>query len=300
MLGPMLIAGLVSAPVSAQWGSVARPGAPVRAPADSLPPAAEVFVRRATEATRRFESRTEAIRAGYRRLGPDFPGMGEHWVHPALVVRGAVESDSPPVLSYVDVGGEPVLVGLAFTLPLGPDDDPPAAPFGLEVWHDHSGGVDEETLLLNHPASAHGGEEGYRLSMVHVWTDLENPAGILAQNNWRLPFLRVGLIPPEEPAMDDARGVSLAHGGRNFYGQLLRRAADLSAEEELQIDDVLGEAASHAEAAIQAALDTGGQVWDPAVFGRIWRDFWDGVRTGVREETWQSLARLAGSGDGHH
>ena len=108
--GPMatLLLLVGALPVAAQH----HPHDPVAAPE------ARTFIQATVDATRRFASRTEAIRAGYRRLGPDFPGMGEHWVHPGRIVAGVLDPVRPPVLSYVVVAGEPRLAGVAFTLPL--------------------------------------------------------------------------------------------------------------------------------------------------------------------------------------
>lgn len=269
---------------------------PGKASAQEAPSAMEAFLRLAREASARFASRQDAIRAGYRRLGPDFPGMGEHWVHPQLVVRGVLDGAAPPVLSYIERDGVPVLVGLAYTLPLGPDEEPPEAPFGRGAWHDHSRAVDDETLLLSHPSSMHGSGARYRLSMVHVWTGLENADGILAQNNWALPFFRVGLEAPPGAGSEAARGVSLARGGRAFYERLITRAAELSRHEEERIGLVLDDFSARAELAIVSGGGAGPDPpdADPAdVFAALWADFWAAVRAEVRPETWTALEILA-------
>ena len=286
------LAVLTLAPVPGSAQHAHPPGEAGRA-VHARSPEARAFVSAATEATRRFADRSQAIRAGYRKLGPDFPGMGEHWVHPGRIVRGVLDAVAPPVLSYVEIDGEPVLVGLAFTLPLGADEAPPAEPLGVEVWHDHSGAVDEETLLLNHPSSMHDDPGGPRLSMVHVWTDLENPDGVLAQNNWRLPWVRVGLDPPEEPAMEAARGVSLAYGGRDFYRELIGRAAELTPGEEEAVEAALETWSGRAEALADARRADGEAGTDG--FASAWRGFWDAVRAGVGSEAWVRLAPLAGA-----
>jgi len=271
----------------------------VREVGESAPSAEEVvaFVRRVVEATRPFVDRDEAIRAGYRRLGADFPGMGEHWVHPGRIVRGAVDPARPPVLSYIVVDGTPVLTGVAFTLPLGPDDTPPAEPFGRHVWHDHSGNVDEETLLLNHPSSAHHAASGYRLSMVHVWTDVENPDGRLAQNNWTLPWLRAGLRAPDSVDEPAARGLSLAGGGRAFYAELIARAAELTPEDREAVERVIDRFAGRVEGQVAAMRGPDGVATDapdPGELRAVWREFWTAIEQVVRPETWAAVEGLAG------
>jgi hypothetical protein len=254
------------------------------------------FVDSTVAATRRFRTRSEAIRSGYRRLGPDFPGMGEHWVHTGRIVAGALDPALPPVLSYVVVKGEARLVGVAFTLPLAPGEEPPAAPFGVDVWHDHSGAVDEETLLLNHPSSMHEGGGGFRLSMVHVWTDVENPDGPLAQNNWRLPWIRVGLTPPIHPDAEAARGLSLAYGGRDFYRALVRRATELDAGEEAGVRKALDTWARAVEAQVEQALTQSHEgIVEESALVDAWRGLWTEIRSRVRPETWEPLEALARS-----
>jgi hypothetical protein len=265
---------------------------------DAAPsPEARRFIESTVSATRPFTSRSEAIRAGYRRLGPDFPGMGEHWVHTGRIVAGTLDPSRPSVLSYVVVEDVPLLVGVAFTLPLAPDEEPPSRPFGPEVWHDHSGGVDEETLLLNHPASMHDAPGGFRLSMVHVWTDVQNPDGTLAQNNWRLPWIRLGLEPPDHPSPEAARGLSLAHGGREFYGTLVRRAAELDPGEDALLTTVLARHAAAVEERVTLARSAGTEgALDETALAAAWEAFWEEVRAGVRPETWAALEGLAGDG----
>lgn len=260
-----------------------------RVPASASPD----FLLALRQAVRPYRDRSEAIAAGYRLLGPDFPGMGEHWVHPGLVVAGRVDPERPAVLSYVDVDGSPRLVGVAFTLPLGPDEEPPDRPFPRDAWHDHTGAVDEETLLLNHPASMHHGGAGFRLSMVHVWTELENPAGVLAQNNWVLPFWKRRLPAPEGLSTRAARGLSLEGDGREFYATLVSRAAELTPGERDAVDGAIGRHAARAAAWLRARRRSSADA-DLRDLEEIWTSLWAEVREAVRPETWSHLAPLAG------
>ena len=78
------------------------------------------FVEEARAATVRYHDRGVAIAEGYRRLGPDFPGMGEHWINPGLVIQGRLDAARPQVLSYSVIDGEIRLTGAAYALPLPP------------------------------------------------------------------------------------------------------------------------------------------------------------------------------------
>jgi hypothetical protein len=129
---------------------------------------------------------------------------------------------------------------------------------------------------------------------VHVWTELSNPAGVLAQHNWSLPFWRAGIPAPDPTHVRAARGASLAHGGRAFYRDLLRDAAELGPAEREAVDEALDRAAAAAEAAI-ARLRAGGPeaATDPGEFERIWEAFWVDVRAGVSAAAWERLAGLS-------
>ena len=202
----------------------------------------------ALEGVSRFSDVSVAIAEGYRKLGPDFPGMGEHWINPTLVIEGVLDPSSPPVLSYTQIGGERELVGFAFTRVLAPGESPPEGPFPAPAWHDHSGGVDEESVLLSGPASTHGTKDGFRLSMVHVWAPLENPDGLLSQNNWALPFLRVGLPVPDRPTISSARALSTHGEGVAFYHALLEEGLGLGGSDLEIASSAFAEAGSKVEA----------------------------------------------------
>jgi hypothetical protein len=230
----------------------------------------------------RFERVEAAIAEGYRKLGPDFPGMGEHWIHPGLVISGTPDPARPPVIAYTRFGAERRLVGVAYTTVLGPEDEPPDGPFPPDSWHDHTGGVDEESLLLAGPASMHASEAGFRLAMVHVWIPARNPQGVLAQNNWALPFLRAGLDVPESVSSEAARALSLAGVGEAFYAQLLREGVGLQGEELRLAMEAFTSGSSSARAWLDrqqlASAESAGGTHRAAVaeleavWARVWRD----------------------------
>jgi hypothetical protein len=185
-------------------------------------PAVEAFLEVARRATSRYQRRTEAIRDGYRLLGPDFPGMGEHWIHPGLMVGARFDPARPQVLTYANVQGEPRLLGVAYALALSPEEAPPDFPPGANLWHDHTGSIDEESVLLNHAISGASPSAGLRIAMLHAWIWLDNPDGVFSDNNWSLPFVRLGLPPPSTDAVPAARALSLASGGDRYYRALFR------------------------------------------------------------------------------
>ena len=69
--------------------------AALQAPADT---ALANFVTRARAGTEALRDPEAARLAGYHPVGPDFPGMGRHWIHTALILRPVPDPAQPPVL----------------------------------------------------------------------------------------------------------------------------------------------------------------------------------------------------------
>ena len=67
----------------------------------------DAFVACAHAGTERYRDQAMAVLDGYRRIGSDFPGMGEHWIRIALVFDSTIDARQPEVLTYVVVGGVP-------------------------------------------------------------------------------------------------------------------------------------------------------------------------------------------------
>ena len=256
------------------------------------------FARRAREGTARFRDRRAAIVAGYRRLGADFPAMGEHWVNPGLAVSGRFDPARPAMLSYVVVAGTPRLAGVVYAVPLAPGERPPAIPDVPSRWHEHNGTVDEESLTPSH--DAHGGHGDaaspadaprVRLAILHAWTETANPAGLFATDNWSLPFVRAGLAPPASPDPLAARALALAGGAEPYYLRLLGAGAPLApaadAEARAALDAARGEVAALLARSSGHALD--------AAELRALRDVWARVARRVAAAAGEAAAeRLTG------
>ena len=84
------------------------------------------FVECARAATGKYRDESAAILDGYRRIGRDFPAMGEHWIRIGLVFDGKFDPARPEVLNYVTVAGKPRLIGVAYAVPLLPGREPPS------------------------------------------------------------------------------------------------------------------------------------------------------------------------------
>lgn len=179
------------------------------------------FMSAARAGTERYRDRNVAIAAGFRRLGRDFPSMGEHWAHPGKVLAGHFDVADPAMLTYATIDGRPVLLGVVYAIPLEGGQPPPPLPGGIMAWHEHNGTVDEESFLPEHSGDHSDGREGTRLAILHAWTLLPNPAGHFAAENWALPFARLHLAPPAAISEAAARALSLVSGSGDFYANLL-------------------------------------------------------------------------------
>lgn len=232
-------------------------------------PAIDSLLGIARKATEPFSDRGAAISAGYRRVGMDFPSMGEHWVNPSLVLEERFDVARPAILTYTVVRGRPLLLGVVYAIPLAPGQEPPAA-FGPEaLWHEHNGSVEEESLLPEHhsmPSSA----SGTRLAILHAWVRAPNPEGVFAAENWALPFLRVGLDAPVGFPKGAARAISLLSGGEQYFRELAGDAASASIAPALErcadvARSVVSRAQARGEALVPADLEELAGAWSAAV-----------------------------------
>lgn len=196
----------------------------------------EGFAACALFATRKYRDQAEAILDGFRPIGDDFPAMGEHWIHVGRVFDGRFDPARPEILSYAALNGEPVLLGVAYALPLLAGESPPPWPVAPGAWHDHYGSLDEETF---HPRShMDPSTDGPRIAMLHAWIWAENPAGLFAADNWAIPYLKLGLE-PDPVSVDAARALSLLSGGDAFLEDLIQESARLSAVERDRVVNLL-------------------------------------------------------------
>jgi hypothetical protein len=249
------------------------------------------FVECARAGTERYKDRSRAVQDGYRRIGRDFPGMGEHWIRISRVFDGEFDAARPEVLNYVDIKGTPILVGVGYALPLLPGERAPRGPAGEEAWHDHFRTVEEETLLPHH--HTHGTTTvSARIAMMHAWIWSANPDGVFAADNWLIPFERLHLTAPSKFSIPAAKALSLVAGGRDYIEASIHAAGASSPAERLAVKVALdraqedvnstvgaNDAPSLTSAAIEALKET-------------WAAMWRTIDTAVRPEIREKLASL--------
>jgi len=209
----------------------------------SAPPHREIvispndFVAAARAATTKYASQEAAIADGFRRVGTDFPAMGEHWVNLPLVMADTFAPNKPSVLTYITVGGVPRLAGVAYTKLLSPNEQPPDFAPARGQWHEHNGSIVEESFLAGHEKIGAAGD--LRLAILHAWIWIGNPDGLFVTDNWSLPFARLGLSAPNGKARDAARAATLATGAADYYREALDEALTPSADERSRVDAIL-------------------------------------------------------------
>jgi hypothetical protein len=156
--------------------------------------AADAALSTARAATEKYRDVNLARADGYIQVTQVIPGLGAHFVHPALLAAGTFDPARPPILLYdstPDGGFE--LVGVSWSLPKRPGDDtPPTSPLGpLAAWHYHTDlcfrvRAGSPVVSVNSAAGcrAAGGlyvrETGW---MVHAWIYRASPEGVFSHQN---------------------------------------------------------------------------------------------------------------------
>jgi hypothetical protein len=153
---------------------------------------------RARLATAKYQDVRVAEAEGYQVVGPDFPGMGVHFI--LTMEPNGFDIEKPPILLYVKDPSAPggyALAGVSYlwNAPEGPDGQPVDPPFpkSLARWHRH-----ENICVLPHIENPHGLSEsecrdkgghfiGKSQWLVHAWIWKDNPTGVFSPDN---PALR--------------------------------------------------------------------------------------------------------------
>lgn len=263
--------------------------------ASSLVPAASqadnaqnAFLESARMATAKYQDRSIAIADGYRQIGSDFPAMGEHWIRVGLLFDGVVDPAHPEMLTYAFVSGKPQLLGVAFLLPLLAGESAPDWPVPKEKWHDHYRTLEDETSLPRHHAPGQEGDVP-RMTMLHAWIWLENPAGIFAADNWAVPYLRLGMTPAREPGNAVAKALALASGGTAYFSASIHAAVPLTPAEGKKIDGAFARSRAAVEAWLREHSRTAPSPSDLERLSTVWKILWRDIDSSVGHKARQSL-----------
>lgn len=229
--------------------------------------------------TARYADRRQAVADGYRRLGPDFPGMGEHWLNPGVMLNGRIDAARPTLLTYATIDDSVRLLGVGFVTTTQGDagNDPASVPGWPDAWHEHSGLLaDESGARGDRPSES---STATHVWVLHVWTVLANPAGRYFPDNWALPFARAGLLPPGESSVamdadvDASRALALASGGDVYLRHVLTDADVRTAANAVRVDAVISVSRAATELVVQRARSTGRvEVGEVLRLREIWRE----------------------------
>lgn len=264
------------------------------------------LVAAARAGTARYRNRDAAIADGYRRIGPDFPSMGEHWVNTGLLVAGVQDPARPPVLEYVTVAGRPTLAGVAYAALVTNGTMPAALPLPPDAWHTHEGRVDEESFILSHAGVhehvAHSPPSGPRVAIAHAWIWLENPAGRYTTDNWALPCFRLGITTAAPITEEAGRALSLAlDEGQRYFITLIRVAGRADSVETARLGRLLAQAGEEVAEGLPpetAARPLSARQLEE--LATLWRRTWAALLAAASPAVRERLAATGrqGSGDG--
>jgi hypothetical protein len=128
---------------------------------------------------------------------------------------------------------------------------------------------------------------GPRIAVLHAWVWLDNPDGLLATDNWALPYARLGYgAPPAGASRAAARALALAadDGGRVYLEALIHAVGQPNKEE----SGALAAIVARHQAAARALVPSPNVV----ALEHCWSVLWDDVKLAVRPEVWERLAAV--------
>jgi hypothetical protein len=238
----------------------------------------------ARRGTQRYQDAGNAIADGFKRVGVEFPAMGEHWVSLSRVMENRFDAARPSVLTYITVDGKRRLAGVGYTALLAAGDTPPRTPARLDDWHEHNGSVIDESLPGRHgtqdmlpPEVTELGAD--RLAILHAWVWETNPAGLFATDNWRLPLVRAREQVKSLPH-DALRGLALAEDSASYYEQTLVAALELTDADARRAVDAIRAARRDARAAAFARPSL-----HETALAASWARLWSSLETALPSRT---------------
>lgn len=119
----------------------------------------------ARAASARYHRLEAALADGYQDIDVFIPGMGYHYLNPALL-DDIFHAGSPEILVYAQEQGRMRLVAIEYAVPLALADQAPGGfAADADVWDRN---------------------ESFQLWTLHAWVWMHNPAGLFAPHNPRL------------------------------------------------------------------------------------------------------------------
>lgn len=243
---------------------------PLGLAAQGGPTPEERFAREARAGTAQYRDARLARAEGFKRVGVEFPFMGEHWVNLARIMENRFDPARPSVLIYVRVGGEPRLAGVAYTVMLASQDDrPPASAAPASMWHEHNGSVADESLPIHGELGGHQDAELPRLAILHAWVWVQNPAGMFSTDNTELPYRRLGMS-RRFRSRGALHAASLSIDADQYYELMVRSSLRASDAEAAALGNVVGRFRVRATAMVGESAAGA----DEAALAALWNSMW--------------------------
>jgi hypothetical protein len=252
----------------------------------------EFWVDQIRSATKKYHDINIAELEGFVPFGPDMPNMGEHFVNPGLAVSRNFDPLTPSVLTYLNINGNMVLTGVAYTIPVHPGETPPGLLFPGAEWHYHKGNLVEESYgLHNHNMNLTNSNQ-MRLGMVHAWVWMENPDGFFVADNWSLNYNRLGIAPNNKPDPDASKALFLLFEGVDYYTKFTELAASPSEETLTNIRKQIQQTKLQVTE-IVSHLAPGDKIHpeDEKMLAQLWREMWMLVKEMADTETWNNIVQ---------
>jgi len=217
--------------------------------------------------------------------------MGEHWIRIGLLFDGKFDPAHPEVLTYAVVSGKPQLLGVAYVLPLLPGESAPDWPVSKEKWHDHFRTLEDETALPQHHAPGHAGDAP-RMTMLHAWIWLANPAGMFAADNWAIPYFRLGIKPAQDAHDTAAKALALVSGGTEYFSASIHAAVPLTSAERKKVDAVFARSRLTVEALLRGLSIATPTPSELENLSAVWAGLWKEIDSSVSAKARPSLQRV--------
>ncbi|UTA48486.1 hypothetical protein L1F30_02820 [Simiduia sp. 21SJ11W-1] len=311
-LAGLLITGCTYQPISAPTTAAHHPVAAQPEPDNwrELLPAQIAEVNRAASKWQDYDA---AIAAGWEPFGGEEPLMGQHFHNPSApdyVSGDLLDFSQPNNLMYATLNGKKTLTGVAFVVRIGEHEPVPAGFAGpKDAWHVHNflaaiNAATEDRPFVRTLAKwwmndnyFSKGDNRYRLAMVHVWTETENPDGVFANYDRTLPYRKLGLPISwsQGASLVTARGLDIAtpNGCNNALGGHAW-IANLSGKQEKQLKAACARGAKR----VKAALPRGQQAINQAAVS-AWLDYAAVQENVLTQEQKQRISAMMEHGHHH-
>lgn len=243
-------------------------------------------------ATKQFKDAKEAERAGYRPFGPDMPNMGRHWVNTRMALDREIDLGKPSTLTYLNIGSELILTGVAYTTAVQPGEEPPPLPHAEMHWHYHSGRLEDEAHGIHRESEVKGPLEGARLAMVHAWVWSENPAGTFAADNWSLSFLRHGLQSPHKVEKKASEALFLASGQADYLLRFIELCITSGTYDKEEVGRVVSKYSAQISAYISNIPESGKvSLKQQQDLKQSWESMWEEIRKILGDKKWTMVSK---------